>query len=615
MITEEDKERVRAATDLVQLVSETVILKQRGQEFWGCCPFHGEKTPSFHVIPSTGLWKCFGCGAGGDCFGYVMKRENLEFPDAVRYLADKAGIEIAEERNAQAGPKRSRLKELMAATVEYYHRMLMRGKSEGAAAARSYLSGRGFGSAVCKRWLLGYAPGRGQLVAHLRQLGFSGKEMIAANVAVERNGRLYDRFYERAMFPINDEQGSAIALGGRVIGAGEPKYLNSSETSLFHKSKNLFALDRAKESITALAEVLVVEGYTDVIALHEAGFTNVVAALGTALTLDHVKTLSRFRVRRIICMFDGDAAGQRAAERCIQYLDKTEANIMAVVLPNGQDPAEYLADHSAEELRSELDAAQPLMDFVLSRRFSALELDTPGRRAKALESLAEVLAPLDKSVLLDTYAVRVADTLGFSADDVRRAIKAKARAQSASERGPYGRQAFDEAPETQSAAVSPSVWSMPALSSDERVQWEAELELVCALAYAPELMRPYAETMAGFQWVDARHEAIAWAILALPEGATPREAVAAATAVVPEAAELLSSGRIATSGALTQDNGAEIIVDTCEFYSKKREIRSIRAQLQAQSSEEDIGKLFARANELQKRVNELQQKLSSAKDV
>lgn len=605
MITEEDKERVRAATDLVQLVSETVILKQRGQEFWGCCPFHGEKTPSFHVIPATGLWKCFGCGAGGDVFAYVMKRENLEFPDAIRFLADRAGIDIEEQQGAQRGPKRSRLRDLMASTVEYYHRMLMRGKSEGAAAARSYLSGRGFGQAVCKRWMLGYAPGRGQLSAHLRQLGYSNQEMIAANVAVERNGRIYDRFYERAMFPIYDEQGSAIALGGRVIGAGEPKYLNSSETSLFHKSKNLFALNRAKETITAQSEALVVEGYTDVIALHEAGFTNAVAALGTALTLDHVKTLSRFNVRQIICMFDGDAAGQRAAERCIQYLDKTDANIKAVVLPKGQDPAEYLAEHSAEELRAQLDKAQPLMDFVFSRRMSSLELDTPGKRAKALDTMAGVLAPLANSVLLDTYATRVADTLGFSAEEARLAILKKSRE----------KKYDDDVPQAVSEQARPHDWYAQSLSANDRAQWEAEIELVCALAAAPDVLRPYAETLAGLKWVDARNEAIAWAILATPQGTSPHDAVAAATAVVPDAAELLSSGRIATSGELPPERGAQLIVDTCELYSKKREIRSIRAQLAAHAPEEDMTALFAKASELQKRVNELQLRVSSAKDV
>ena len=602
MITDEDKERVRAATDIVQLVGENVMLKQRGQEFWGCCPFHGEKTPSFHVIPSTGLFKCFGCGAGGDVFGYVMKRENLEFPDAIRYLADRAGIELEEDRNAKAGPKRSRLRELMTATVEYYHRMLMRGKSEGAAQARSYLAGRGFGQAVCKRWNLGYAPGRGQLVAHLKGLGYTYEEMIAANVAVSRKGRTNDRFYERAMFPIYDEQGNAIALGGRVIGSGEPKYLNSSETSLFHKSHNLFALDRAKESITASAEVLVVEGYTDVIALHEAGFTNAVAALGTALTLDHVKTLSRFRVRRIICMFDGDAAGQRAAERCVQYLDKTEANIMAVVLPNGKDPAEYLADHSTEDLRAQLDAAQPLMDFVLSRRIESLELDTPGRRAKALDELAGVLAPLAGSVLLDSYAMRVADTLGFATEDVRAAIRKKAREAS------YADTKLDNEPQVQ----APVYQANKPISADERVQWEAELELICAMANSPDTLRVYADRLATFTWVDAQHEAIAWAILATPEGTSPKEAVAAATAVVPEAAQIISSGRIATSGELSADQSARILVDTCELYSTKRAIRQMRARLAAQAPEDDTNTLFADATALQKKANELQKKLSSA---
>ena len=371
MISDEDIQRVRQATNIVDLVSETVMLKQRGQEYWGCCPFHNEKTPSFKVSPATGLWHCFGaCQTGGDAISYIRKRDNLEFADAVRTLAEKAGIEISEDARASQGPKRNRLIEALTEAESFYHTQLMRGKSEGAAAARSYLSSRGFGSAICKKWGLGYAPGRGALVSHLRSKGFTPAEINAANLSVERSRRLADRFYERAMFPIHDDQGRTIAFGGRVLGKGEPKYLNSSETPVFHKSKNLYALDRAKERITATGTAIICEGYTDVIALHEAGFSYAVAALGTALTLDHIRVLARYRVDRIICLFDGDAAGQHAAERTVQFIDKTEANLLCVVLPNGQDPAEFLAAHSAEELQAELDAARPLIDFVIDARLS-----------------------------------------------------------------------------------------------------------------------------------------------------------------------------------------------------------------------------------------------------
>ena len=173
MITDEDKERVRQATDIVTLVGETVELRQRGREFWGCCPFHGEKTPSFKVNPDTGLWHCFGCGEGGDVFSYVMKRDNLEFPDAIRALAERAGIELAEEQGAGRGPKRNRLLDCLAEAESFYSTMLMRGRGPDAQAARSYFAGRGFGADVCRRWNLGYAPGRGALVADLREKGFS----------------------------------------------------------------------------------------------------------------------------------------------------------------------------------------------------------------------------------------------------------------------------------------------------------------------------------------------------------------------------------------------------------------------------------------------------------
>ena len=425
MITDEDKERVRQATDLVALVSETVELRQRGQEFWGCCPFHGEKNPSFKVNPNTGLWHCFGCGEGGDVFSYVQKRENLEFPDAIRYLADRAGIELAEERGGQRGPRRNRLIECLTEAESFYSTMLMRSRSEGAAQARAYFAGRGFGSDVCRRWGLGYAPGRGALVAHLRQRGFSAREIVAADLAVDRSGRPSDRFYERVMFPIHDELGRTIAFGGRIMGKKKDvaKYVNTRDTAVFNKGKHLFAYDRAKQTMAATGQAIVCEGYTDVIAMHEAGFTNAVAALGTAFRLDHVKLMERQRVHRITCMFDGDAAGQRAAERAVRYIDKTTAEFRCVVLPDDMDPMEFLAARGADELRPILEAAEPLMDFVFAKRLEGLDLSVPGRRVAALKDMASLLAPLKHSVLLDEYATRLADTLGLEVEDAKRAIR------------------------------------------------------------------------------------------------------------------------------------------------------------------------------------------------
>lgn len=653
MITDEDKERVRQATDFVTLVSETVELKPRGQDYWGCCPFHQEKSPSFKINPSTGLWHCFGaCSEGGDVFSYVMKRENLDFPDAIRYLADKAGITLSEEAHVSKGPRKNRLIECLTEAENYFHSMLMRGRGEGPEAARAYLSGRGFGAGVCKRWKLGYAPGRGALVAHLRKCGFTTQEMVAANLAVERNGRISDWFYDRVMFPIHDEQGRTIAFGGRITKKVEnaPKYLNTRDTTVFNKGKHLFAYDVAKETIAAQSEAIICEGYTDVIAMHEAGFTNTVAALGTAFTSEHVKLIDRQRARKIICMFDGDAAGQHAAARAIKFIDKTTAAFLCVVLPNNQDPMEFLAESGAEKLRPILDSARPLMDFVFDATSAEFDLSVPGGRVKALEALASLLAPLKTSVLLSEYALRVADLLHIDAEEAKRAIKSapiqddasnfrtSKSARKQSQKTSYNTSnnltytkspvyaegsSYDEVPPYDEA----STYDVPAdvrvpsgpqgLSAEDRRQVNSELELLSAMATNLSLVREYQDRIADFVWADARHQTMAWAMLATPEGATPAQVVAAAEAVEPNAAAILSSGRVISEGNSDTRRSLEFIVDTVDYYSVQRKLREIRSNLRSgsytgeQSDETLAEEQLAAAQALQTRALELGKRLTS----
>lgn len=650
MISDEDKEKVRQATDFVQLVAETVELRQRGQEFWGCCPFHGEKSPSFKVNPATGLWHCFGCGDGGDVFSYVQRRENLDFPDAIRYLADRAGIELEEERGASRGPRKSRLMEALDEAESYYHLMLMRGRGEGPDAARRYFAGRGFGADVCRRWRLGYAPGRGELVRHLREKGFTASEMVSADLAVDRSGRPADRFWDRVMFPIHDERGRTIAFGGRVLQKRDnvAKYVNTRDTAAFNKGKHLFAYDRAKEGMAATGEAIVCEGYTDVIAMHEAGFTNAVAALGTAFRLDHVRLMERQRVSKIICLFDGDAAGQRAAERAVRYLDKTSAALMCVVLPDNQDPMEFLAAHGADELRPILAAARPLMEFVFEKRLAGHDLSAPGRRVSALKDMAELLAPLKHSVLLDEYATRLADTLGMDVEETKRTIRetpvreldeerapSRATRPARSERrpsapvAPVAPAADDEAPwdyvpaeaygdapaeyaPTEAPAPVPSRYDQgfSALSADERMQVTAERELLCAMAQRPDALRGYEDRIAGLSWADARHESMAWAMLSTPVGTAPADVVAAATAVEPDAPKILSGGRVMGEEELSDAEKLDFIVDTAELCSCRRRVREIRVRLKGAAAG-DSDALFEEATQLQRRINELVSKLSS----
>ena len=402
-------------------------MRQRGKDFWCCCPFHQEKTPSCKVDSVSQTWHCFGCGEGGDIISYVRKLDDVDFVDAVRFLARRANIELTESAQAsKAHSLKARLKAVCAETASYYHMLLMRSSDEGAASARSYLSGRDLGGTIPASWNLGYAPGRRQLVTHLRSLGYTDKEMIDANVAVRGQQGVNDRFFNRVTFPINDVRGDCIAFGGRVIGQGEPKYLNTGDTPIFHKSEVLFALDKAKARMTSTGDAIVVEGYTDVIALHESGFTNVVATLGTSLTRQHIRLLSHHAKSRIIYLFDGDEAGQRAADRALQFIDSSitpeagvsRVDLCAVTLPDNLDPAEFIAARGPEAFKQVLDGAIPLIRFGIDRRLSRYDLSTPEGRARATNEALAVLASIKDSLLAKDYAVYIASRVHSREQDI-----------------------------------------------------------------------------------------------------------------------------------------------------------------------------------------------------
>ncbi|MDZ4166793.1 MAG: DNA primase [Coriobacteriia bacterium] len=430
-ISDEDVARVRDATDLVSLVSETVVLKQKGRLFWGNCPFHGEKTPSFKIDPTTQLWHCFGCSRGGDSFGFIMEAEHLEFPDAVRRLAERARIDIIEDGGpgVPAGRK-ERLIGACEAAADFFHKELTTSRAAGAKEAREYLAARGFGSDVARRWRLGYAPsGRDTLVRALLSAGFTRDELVDANLALADGASLKDRFFNRIMFPITDLSGRAIAFGGRVVGKGEPKYLNSQETPVFRKSATLFALDRSRADIVAQATAVVVEGYTDVIALHEAGIPIAVATLGTALTQQHVKLLGRFG-KRVVYLFDGDEAGRRAALRAVEFVDwmatpeagRSRVDLDVALIPGGMDPADHVAAEGAEATREVIASAVPLLQFAIDTRLEGHDLTRPEGRSAALVDAASVLTPVRESLLGKDYINYLAGRLQTDFATVQRAV-------------------------------------------------------------------------------------------------------------------------------------------------------------------------------------------------
>lgn len=665
MISDEEKDRVRAATDLVELVQETVELKPRGHEFWGCCPFHGEKTPSFHIIPATQVWHCFGCGEGGDAFTYIMKRENLSFPDSIRYLADRAGIEIQETRSARQGTKRSRLVDVCEATSEFYHTMLMRGKD---GRGREYCKQRALNGEICRRYRLGYAPGRGALVRYLGGKGFTPREMIDANVAYSRpGGGLVDRFFERVMFPIFDEQGKCIAFGGRIMGSGEPKYLNTSETPLFHKKRNLYGFNWAKEHIVAQGEAVVVEGYTDCIACWEAGLGNVVATLGTALTEHHVKTLTRF-AKRIVYLFDGDAAGQKAAERAIQFIERDSVDLRCVILPDDLDPNDFVHRYGGEMLKELLAESEPLMDFVFRKLEERSDVSTPAGRAKALEDACALIYPLRSSYMIDSYFMQIADRVGADVEMVRGMAprvfrEVQKKEESAAKRAErYERSARErERSQADLAAGDRTGWSLRAsagasgegcdrveedgafvpddyvpldayegaanegdrdadgapgapppsplgmLTDLERRSVACERELLTLLTAFPDDFRLSADRITEIEWVDPRHEAIAWAVLATPEGASPAEAMDAARAVCPDAAELVSAGTLSSTSRHPTQTNIAFLLDTLELYTVRRRMKAVQGRLRSDRtlSAQDRRSLTIQASQDAARAREL----------
>lgn len=554
--SEEDIRKVREANDLVSVVSDRVPVRQRGRDFWCCCPIHDEKTPSCKIDPASQLWHCFGCGAGGDVFSFVMQVDDLDFPDAVRKLAERGNVQITEGgKPAVAHGYKARLKEICKETAAFYHMQLMRGRDPGAASARSYLAGRGLGGEVPKRWELGFAPGNGQLVRHLRAKGFKDKELIDANVALDggsggRRGGLKDRFYNRIMFPIFDVQGDCIAFGGRIIGDGQPKYLNSQETPVFHKSEVLFGLDKAKTAMAASGVAVVVEGYTDVIALHEAGIQNAVATLGTALTTQHIRALSRHAKHQIIYLFDGDEAGQRAADRALGFIDRsmtpeagrTKIELAAVTLPDDLDPADFVGQRGADALRELLASARPLLKYGIERRIAKHNLSSAEGRASALADALSVLAPIKDSILAKDYAIQIAGMVRARENDVLEQL----------ERLEPPRQLAAH----EDAASEPEprrVKNASALPQSELSRRRYEREFLSLVARHPEEGLRFADALAQTQWHEPVHGLLSQSILAtLAENPAAKgpEIVTAAQQAVNAAASIL------TSGSMSEDAGA-----------------------------------------------------------
>ena len=421
---------IKGRLPVADVVGETVQLKKAGTTLKGLCPFHGEKTPSFVVTPARDTWHCFGCGKHGDIFTFVMERDTLAFPEALKQLAARAGVEL-DERTKREDAHNARLRTVLEGAIAFYHAVLTGSKT--GAPALDYLRGRGFTDETIAKHQLGWAPGGwDQLVRQLatkRQV--TPQELLEVGLASprQRGGGVYDRFRERVIFPIRDASGHPVGLGGRILGKeGEggadtgPKYLNSPATPLFDKSRTLYLIDRAKTAIRKTGQAVIVEGYTDALMAHQAGFENVVASLGTALTPQQVALITRY-AKRIALAYDVDAAGEKAGtfgatalEEVIRQLAAGDTgveldDVRVVRLPEGRDPDEVLRDEP-DRWREEVRTARPIVDHLIDVHARAHDLRTPGGQARFVDAVLPIVRNLANPVLRDAYLGRIRQVSG-----------------------------------------------------------------------------------------------------------------------------------------------------------------------------------------------------------
>jgi len=407
--------RVRESVDIVDLVSGYVSLKKTGKNFTGLCPFHSEKTPSFNVNPDKQIFHCFGCGVGGDVFKFLELQEGLNFPEALKKVADRAGITLPENKPGKGEKKsddeRKALLKIVSDAADFFRHEL---EGPVGSAARAYLAKRGLSETVIKGFALGYArPEWDGLLKHLRQKGYPPGLMEKAGLIVKRSegeGH-YDRFRGRIIFPIRDISGSVIAFGGRVMDDSLPKYLNSPETPLYSKSNVLYCLDAAKDPARKTGYFVIVEGYLDALACHQYGAQNAVATLGTALTEGHLRLMRRF-AQKIVLIFDPDPAGVKAALRGFDLFAGSGMKVNVVVLPDGDDPDTYLKKHGQDAFAARLRESVKFMDFVLAQVVKGAGSGTIDDKVAQASEMLGYIAKLPSGIERDHYVKRTAEALG-----------------------------------------------------------------------------------------------------------------------------------------------------------------------------------------------------------
>ncbi len=413
--------------DIADVVGSYVRLTKRsGANLFGLCPFHSEKTPSFSVSPDKQIYHCFGCGKGGSVINFIMEIENLSFPDAVEFLARRCGMEVPDDREDEGRKKRERLLSLNKEAARFFHQQFT---APAGAPARDYAAKRGLSPAVVKNFGLGYAPESWyELTNAMKAKGYTDFELVTAGLAnANKSGKgVHDIFRSRLMFPIIDVRGNVLGFSGRILGDGEPKYLNTRETPVFNKSRNLFALNLAKKSKSGY--ILLAEGNIDVVSLHQAGFDSAVASLGTSLTPEQARLISRY-ANEVVIAYDNDGAGQKAAQRAIGILENLDLKVKVLRMNGAKDPDEFIKAKGADAFKNLLEQSENHVEYRLQSVMSKYDLDINEQKVAALKEAVGVIASLPNSVEREVYSMRVAEKCSVSkavvTDEVERARRKK----------------------------------------------------------------------------------------------------------------------------------------------------------------------------------------------
>ena len=403
---------------------------------FGLCPFHSEKTPSFSVAPDKQIYHCFGCGKGGGVINFIMEIENLSFPEAVEFLAKRAGMPIPEEENDRESRKRSRMLSLNRDAARFFYAQL---STPQGGAARDYMAKRRIGPATAKNFGIGFAPDTwDSLEKAMREKGYTDFELFDAGLVRKGNkGGYYDTFRNRLMFPVIDVRGNVIGFSGRILGDGEPKYMNSPETLVFNKSRNLFALNLAKKSKSGY--IILSEGNIDVVSLHQAGFDSAVASLGTSLTPEQARLISRY-TNQVIIAYDNDGAGIKAAQRAIGILEKLDLKVKVLRMSGAKDPDEFIKLKGADAFRNLLEASENQIDYRLRAVTDKYDLSVDEQKVEFLKEASDLVARLPGSVERQVYAMRVASMSGVSADAVTKEVERRRKKLVTQARGSEARQ-------------------------------------------------------------------------------------------------------------------------------------------------------------------------------